>query len=231
MNKAATGTWARRARANICSVRSMISARLGSPVRASCTAWNRIWSTGRTALEMAMDACAARPLSRSASLGVTARRSGSSVTPATMNPTVSPATMIGAETLANVPTSEYVASTSPLSLMTSLSSNVKTGLPHWRRPHRNSHMPPPTGTPSARLWRTHCPRKWRLGRSRLHRVPLGPPSRPSRRCSRSRPEWWTAPTGSSPCWPGAGRLQWRLPHRVRRPPTRHMSQACLDIGW
>ena len=62
---------------------------------------------------MAVDAWAARPLSRSASLGVTARRSGWLVTLATMEPMVSPATTIGADTEATLPNSDKGAWTIP----------------------------------------------------------------------------------------------------------------------
>ena len=104
MNRAATDTEVRRARANICSVRSRIRARLGSPVNVSCTAWKRIWSTSR-ALEMAMEAWAARPLSCSVRPAVTERRSGSSMTLAVMKPIISPVTTIGAVTVAAFPSS------------------------------------------------------------------------------------------------------------------------------
>ena len=60
-----------------------------------------------------MDAWAASPLSRSASLGVTASRSGWLVTPATMAPATSPATTIGADTEATLPKSENPIWTSP----------------------------------------------------------------------------------------------------------------------
>ena len=83
MKRAAVATLVRRARDSICSMRSRIRPRFGNPVKGSCRAWKRIWSTKR-ALLIAMEAWAASPLSLSARRGVTTRRSGSIVTPATM---------------------------------------------------------------------------------------------------------------------------------------------------
>ena len=55
---------------------------------------------------MAIEAWAASPLSRSARRGVTTRRSGSVVTPATMCPIRLPGEVIGAATVAVVPKSD-----------------------------------------------------------------------------------------------------------------------------
>ena len=64
---------------------------------------------------MAMEAWAASPLSRSANRAVTARRSGSVVTPTTMWPITTPEEVMGAATAAALPNSDSTLRSMPYS--------------------------------------------------------------------------------------------------------------------